>query len=119
MTAYDIKPAGVQQVLTSVQNQAGEFDTILQPLNGHLEAIATATGGSGAILPALQAFFEAKGRDLTSMSNRIVAGVNGAINATTAYNNGDLEMIGDYQRSAVDLADGVIQRRTHGGLVAY
>lgn len=121
MSGYDISPAGVQTVLQAVQADAGEFDTILTPLNGWLESLATATGGSGAILPALGAFFEVKGQDLVSMGNHITASVQGAVNAVTAYNDGDLEMIGAYQRQAVDDATppDPMSRPSHGGPVPY
>lgn len=100
MSRYDISPLGVQQVLQKVQTDAGAFDTILTPLNGWLESLATATAGSGAILPAVQALFELKGKDLQSMGNHITASVQGAVNAVTAYNEGDLEMITAYQSQA-------------------
>lgn len=120
MTTYDINPAGVQQVLTQVQTDAEGFETVLAPLNGHLESIATATGGSGAILPALEKFFEVKGRELEAIVNRISAGMTGAVNATNAYNQGDLDMIADYQQQAYDTANGIIRRSPHhGNMVMY
>lgn len=120
MSAYDISPAGVQTVLQTVQTDAAKFDTILTPLNGWLESLATATGGSGAILPALGAFFDVAGKDLQSMGNHISASVQGAVNAVTAYNDGDLAMIGAYQNQAVDDATPPDPSRTaHGGPQAY
>jgi hypothetical protein len=104
MPKYDISPLGVQQVLQKVQTDAGTFDTILTPLNGWLESLATATAGSGAILPAVQALFELKGKDLQSMGNHITSSVQGAVNAVTAYNEGDLEMITAYQTQAAEHA---------------
>jgi len=100
VSAYDISPAGVQTVLQNVQADAAKFDSILSPLNGDLEALAKATANSGAILPAVQAFFEKKGADLQSMGNHITASVQGAVNAVNAYNDGDLDMVGAYQAQA-------------------
>jgi hypothetical protein len=100
MSQYDISPLGVQSVLQKVQTDAGAFDTILTPLNGWLEQIATSTAGSGAILPAVKALFELKGKDLESMGNHITSSVQGAVNAVTAYNEGDLEMVTAYQTQA-------------------
>src|SRR4051812_21612500 len=105
MSAYDISPLGVQSVLQKVQADAGAFDTILSPLNGWLEQIATSTAGSGAILPAVQALFELKGKALESMGNHITASVQGAVNAVTAYNQGDLEMVTAYQTQAAESAE--------------
>ena len=105
MSRYDISPLGVQSVLQKVQADAGAFDTILTPLNGWLEQIATATAGSGAILPAVQALFEVKGKDLQTMGNHITASVQGAVNAVTAYNEGDYEMVAAYQSQAAEYAE--------------
>jgi hypothetical protein len=55
------------------------------------------------------------------MGNKITASVKGAVNAVTAYNDGDLEMIGAYQRQAVDDATppDPMSRPAHGGPVPY
>ncbi len=58
MTGYRIDPKGVETVLNATQSDAEKFDTILKPLQGWVEFAATGTGGSGAIVPALQSFFE-------------------------------------------------------------
>ena len=58
MTGYRIDPQGVETVLNATKSDAEEFGTILKPLQGWVEFAATGTGGSGAIVPALQSFFE-------------------------------------------------------------
>lgn len=119
MTAYDISPLGVQKVLQNVQTEAEQFDGILKPLNGSLESLATATAGSGAILPAVKALFEHEGTKLQSMGTHISAAVQGAVNAVTAYNEGDLEMVSEYQRQAARDANPDRIPYGHGGRVAY
>ena len=117
MTSYRIDPAGVEQVLRSTQTEAGEFETILEPLGGWVDFAATGTGNSGAIVPALQSFFEVQSRGLQAMGTRIGAALQGAVQATTAYVEGDLEMVQTYQSNAAVLAAGPTapSRPTRGG----
>lgn len=100
MSRYDVSPSGVEEVLRAVQADAERFDAALEPLDSHLAAVAAGTAGSGAILPALDAFFAAKSTELTRIGTRVSASVQGAVNAVNAYVSGDLDMIGDYQRQA-------------------
>lgn len=100
MPTYDIKPEGVSQVLSKTLTAAEKFGTILEPLQGHVEAAAKGTGGSGAIVPALQAFFENQSTGLNAINTRVGACINGAYNATKAYVDGDEDMITTYQRNA-------------------
>jgi Family of unknown function (DUF6507) len=100
MPRYRIHPAGVQHVLTRTQADAEEFGTILKPLQGHVEDAAKGTGGSGAIVPALQSFFEQQATGLEEISRRVSAALTGAYNATKAYVDGDLEMVQVYQQGA-------------------
>ena len=100
MTAYRIDPAGVASVLTQTQTDAEQFGIIMTPLQGHVEAAVTATGGSGVIAGALEAFFQEQSTVFKGMNGRITAAVTGAVDATTAYVNGDLEMVNQYQQAA-------------------
>lgn len=113
MSRYKINPGGVETVLKSTQTEAGEFKTILEPLGGWVEFAATGTGNSGAIVPALQSFFEVQGKGLEAMGTRIGAAITGAVNATTAYVEGDLEMMRTHQTNAAAAANPV--PRTRGG----
>lgn len=110
MSRYRIDPAGVEQVLRSTQTEAGEFETIMAPLQGWVEFAATGTGNSGAIVPALQSFFSVQGDGLEAMGRRIGAALQGAVNATTAYVEGDLEMVQTYQTNAATAANPVVPR---------
>jgi hypothetical protein len=100
MSRYRIDPGGVEKVLRATHTEAGEFGTILEPLQGWVEFAATGTGGSGAIVPALQSFFQVQSEGLTAIGTRISAALNGAVKATNAYIEGDLEMVQTYQANA-------------------
>jgi Family of unknown function (DUF6507) len=114
MTGYRIDPQGVETVLNATKSDAEEFGTILEPLQGWVEFAATGTGGSGAIIPALQSFFENQSEGLKAIGTRATAAITGAYEATKAYIDGDLEMVQTYQRNAAVAANppvyGVPQR---------
>ena len=114
MTGYRIHPDGVQKVLTTTQTDADAFQTILSPLQGHVEAAAAGTANSGAIVPALQSFFEIEATGLKSISNRVGAGLTGAFQATKAYCDGDLEMVKAYEKQAYDTANPAPRRGNRG-----
>jgi hypothetical protein len=105
MATYRINPTGVEAVLKKTQSDAVEFGTILKPLEGYVESTAKATGESGAIVPALQAFFEQQGTQLDAINTRVGAALTGAYNATKAYVDGDLEMVTQYQDAAAASAN--------------
>lgn len=100
MPQYVIDPAGVQKVLTATGSQAAEFETLLTPMSGHVESAVSGCGSSGAVVPALNAFFEAQGVRLTGIGARVTACLTGAGAATTAYVQGDYEMVATYQTNA-------------------
>ena len=105
MTGYRIDPNGVETVLNATKSDAEKFGTILKPLQGWVEFAATGTGGSGAIVPALQSFFENQSVGLKAINTRVGAAINGAYEATKAYIDGDLEMVQTYQRNAATAAN--------------
>jgi Family of unknown function (DUF6507) len=105
MTGYRIDPKGVETVLNATKSDAEKFGTILKPLQGWVEFAATGTDGSGAIVPALQSFFESQSVGLKAINSRVGAAINGAYEATKAYVDGDLEMVQTYQRNAAIAAN--------------
>jgi Family of unknown function (DUF6507) len=105
MTGYRIDPQGVETVLNATKSDAEEFGTILKPLQGWVEFAATGTGGSGAIVPALQSFFENQSAGLEAIGTRVGAAITGAVQATKAYIDGDLEMVQTYQKNAAITAN--------------
>jgi hypothetical protein len=109
MTGYRIDPQGVETVLNATKSDAEEFGTILKPLQGWVEFAATGTGGSGAIVPALQSFFENQSAGLEAIGTRVGAAITGAVQATKAYIDGDLEMVQTYQKNAAITANPSLQ----------
>ena len=91
--------------MNQTKTDAEKFGTILTPLQGWVESAATGTNNSGAIVSALQAFFTEQSKGLDAIGTRITAAVTGAVNATTAYVNGDNEMVLTYQRNAATAAN--------------
>lgn len=100
MTSYDIKTSEVSSALKATETAASGFSGDLKPLEGEVNTVAGACGNSGAIVPALQGLFAQEGTNLTNMSTHIKACLTGAAAATTAYVDGDLEMMRTYQQNA-------------------
>lgn len=116
MPKYTIDAAGVKTVLENTQKEAGKFSEIMGPMSdvaalpgahagrtGIVSSAAAACGFSGAVVPALSEFFEVQATNLTAMGNRINACITGAAAATSAYVNGDEEMVATYQKNASQL----------------
>ena len=121
MANYDINPDGVEKVLNATKTDAEKFGTILKPMQGWVEFAATGTGNSGAIVPALQSFFQVQSAGLQAINTRAAAGITGAYEATKAYIEGDREMVQTYQKNAAAAADPMASqpRRGPGGMTAY
>jgi hypothetical protein len=105
MTGYRIDPNGVETVLNATKSEAEEFGSILKPLQSWVEFAATGTGGSGAIVPALQSFFENQSVGLEAIGTRVGAAITGAYQVTKAYVDGDMDMVQTYQRNAAIAAN--------------
>lgn len=100
MPKYDVNPAGVGRVLKATGDAGAEFPTLLEPMSGHVESAVGGCGSSGAIVPALNAFFEVQGTRLTGIGQQVNSCLTGAAAATKAYDDGDLEMMATYQTNA-------------------
>ena len=100
MAKYEINPAGVKKVLTSTGDEAGEFTTLLTPMGGYVQSAVTGCGSSGAVVPALEAFFTAQGTRLEGIGKQVNACLTGAAAATKAYLDGDEDMVATYQSNA-------------------
>ena len=100
MPKYAIDTPGVQKVLTTTGSEAAEFTTILTPMSGYVESAAAGCGNSGAVVPALDAFFQAQSTRLDGIGNRVNACLTGAAAATKAYHDGDRDMVATYQTNA-------------------
>ncbi|WP_329195809.1 MULTISPECIES: DUF6507 family protein [unclassified Streptomyces] len=121
MTAWDIKPQGVQSQLKLTGERAGELEKALNALMTHMSEAAYAAGtavpGSAATVPnaarqgpvatgqvalshrgttgpvgaALSQYLEKRQPDVKAMVDRIQAAVLGAAKATNEYIEGDLD----------------------------
>ncbi|QGN34627.1 DUF6507 family protein [Microlunatus sp. Gsoil 973] len=110
MSKYNISTTEVSATLKATSKAAEGFEKDLQPMSGHVSAAAGACGNSGAIVPALNGLFEHEKTALNSMSTHIKACLTGAAAATTAYVEGDLEMMQTYQKNA---AQGKVSKIPH------
>ncbi|WP_149180237.1 DUF6507 family protein [Streptomyces sp. TRM49041] len=125
MTSWDIKPQGVQGQLRATGARAGDLEKALTAMIDDMraagEAAGTAVPGSaaethtpgpwasgpsltrkatGPVAAALAEYLQERGKDFTSMADRIQAAVLGAAKATNAYVEGDLATAREAQSAA-------------------
>jgi hypothetical protein len=107
MSSWRIDPAGVQGVLTSVDTERTELDKALT--EAKFEAIFSGLTWGGMVTAevptALGNLLQDQSTNLANISNRVNAGLAGVSNATIAYNNGQQEMSGTYQREMMTAAE--------------
>ncbi|MFF7040893.1 DUF6507 family protein [Streptomyces massasporeus] len=116
MPAWDISPSGVQGVVSNVGDVMKVLDEIVQAYSGDVQGAATsagtlAPGGAGGehkgqtglVAAALAEFMEGTADELKFIGERVGKSVNGAVEATVAYRDGDLEMAAEVQRRAAGL----------------
>ncbi|WP_344396327.1 DUF6507 family protein [Streptomyces vastus] len=118
MTAWDITPSGVGVVVSRVGDVMGVLDEIVQAYSGDLQGAATSAGtlapggasGEGAgqtglVAAALAEFIEGTAEELQFIGERMGKSVNGAVEATAAYQSGDLEMAALLQQRAASVVE--------------
>ncbi|MFC9510088.1 DUF6507 family protein [Streptomyces sp. NPDC057002] len=116
MPAWDISPSGVQSVVSNVGDVMKVLDEIVQAYSGDVQGAATsagtlAPGGAGGehkgqtglVVAALAEFMEGTSDELKFIGVRVGKSVNGAVDATVAYRDGDLEMAAEAQQRAAGL----------------
>ncbi|MFE1247431.1 DUF6507 family protein [Streptomyces sp. NPDC058741] len=116
MPAWDISPSGVQSVVSNVGDVMKVLDEIVQAYSGDIQGAATsagtlAPGGAGGehkgqtglVAAALAEFMEGTADELKFIGERVGKSVNGAVEATVAYRDGDLEMAAEAQQRAAGL----------------
>jgi hypothetical protein len=116
MPAWDISPSGVQSVISNVSDVMKVLDEIIQAYSGDVQGAATsagtlAPGGAGGehkgqtglVAAALAEFMEGTADELKFIGVRVGRSVDGAVEATVAYRDGDLEMAAEVQRRAAGL----------------
>jgi hypothetical protein len=116
MPAWDISASGVQSVVSNVGDVMKVLDEIVQAYSGDVQGAATSAGTlapggaggehkgqSGLVAAALAEFMEGTADQLKFIGERVGKSVNGAVEATVAYRDGDLEMAAEVQHRAAGL----------------
>ncbi|MBC9719803.1 hypothetical protein H9Y04_45930 [Streptomyces sp. TRM66268-LWL] len=116
VSGWDIRPQGVQGVLKTTGETAGGIEKQATSFGEHLKSAATSAGtiaaegaeGSdqgGLVALALSQFAEHAVKDIKFVAARAGKSLTGAVEATTAYLNGDTEMAAEAQRKALSAPD--------------
>ncbi|MCZ4507867.1 DUF6507 family protein [Streptomyces sp. ActVer] len=118
MTRWDITPSGVGVVVSHVGDVMGVLDEIVQAYSGDLEGAATSAGTlapggasgegegqTGLVAAALAEFIEGTASELQFIGVRMGKSVTGVVEATTAYQSGDLEMAAEVQQRAAAVVE--------------
>ncbi|MFC0597321.1 DUF6507 family protein [Streptomyces palmae] len=124
---WDIDPPGVRDVVRKTGETAGKFEAEGKALSSLVESAAGSAGTivadsvmrkgpqtasgvyaneMGPVAAALAAYFQDRGHMLAFMAARSGKSLQGAIQATTEYVNGDLDMAADAQRTALTAPEG-------------
>ncbi|MEV0178411.1 DUF6507 family protein [Streptomyces sp. NPDC050625] len=113
MSGWDITPSGVGSVISHVGEVMSVLNDIVDAYSDDVEGAATsagtlAPGGAsgehkgqgGLVAAALAEFVEGTADELKFIGVRVGKSVNGAVEATLAYQDGDLEMAAEAQHRA-------------------
>ncbi|GGQ71400.1 DUF6507 family protein [Couchioplanes azureus] len=100
MSRWDIDPPGVAGVVTRTGEAAKGFETAATKYGAALEGAAGACG-SEIVAGALAGFAQHKAPAMKAVVERTGRALTGAVNATKAYIDGDLEMARTAQANAV------------------
>ncbi|WP_232107943.1 MULTISPECIES: DUF6507 family protein [Streptomyces] len=116
MTGWDVSPSGVASVVSHVGDVMTVLEEIAQAYADDMEGAATSAGtlapggasgeyGSqgGLVAAALAEFMAGTADELQFVGVRVGRSVNGAVEATVAYRDGDLEMAAEAQQRAAGL----------------
>ncbi|MFJ3228908.1 DUF6507 family protein [Streptomyces sp. NPDC086783] len=124
MTAWDIDPVGVQATLTKTGEAGGDLEKAATSLVTNMASAASSAGTAvpggqfsgpmvgpvpagtprvpvGPVAAALSKYLEERQKKLAYMAQRTVNSLKGAVAATNAYNQGDLDMAAEAQAAAL------------------
>lgn len=107
MSQWRIEPEDVQTVLTSVDQDRNDLTNALSS-DRLSEIVAGLTWGGEwtiAVNNAVLLLYADQQENLSSIGNRIAAGIAGVGNATLAYQRGQEEMLGRFQPEMQNSAD--------------
>lgn len=107
MSYWKIRPGGLKTLLTSAANEQAELAKALK--EEEFESIFNGLmwgGNFTAVVPqAVSAMLKDQQANLSSVSNRMVAGIQGVANAARTYKLGQEEMAGRFESEMVRAAD--------------
>ncbi|GLW49821.1 hypothetical protein Stsp02_54820 [Streptomyces sp. NBRC 14336] len=116
MSKWDISPSGVGHVVSTVGDVMTVLNDIItaysQDMEGAAKAAGTvAPGGAGGenkgqtglVAAGIAEFLRESAEELQFLGVRMGKSVNGAVEATIAYRDGDLEMAAEAQHRAAGL----------------
>ena len=114
MPGWDLRPQGIQGVLKTTGDTASHLEGHANAFGKHLTSAASsagtisADGGEGGgkqqgglVALALSQYAEHATKDLQFIAARAGKSLQGAVDATTAYLNGDEHMAAEAQRKAL------------------
>lgn len=117
MSGWDLKPQGISGVLKTTGETASDLEKYAKAFGEHLTSAATSAGtisaegggggeggekaAGGLVALALSQYAERASKDLQYVAARAGKSLQGAVDATTAYLNGDQEMAAEAQRAAL------------------
>ena len=110
MSKWDIDPAGVAGVVTRTGEVAKGFETAATKYGDALEGAAGACG-SEIVAGALVGFAQHTAAPMKAVVQRTTQALTGAVNATKAYIDGDLEMARTAQAHAAAAPPGEFRGR--------
>ena len=82
---------GIRHVLSATLTEAEGWSDDVRPVDGDIAGATAATGPSGVISAALDEFMASQGAAMSSITKKVVAGLNGAQQATGVYLQTDHE----------------------------
>jgi hypothetical protein len=115
VSGWDLKPQGISGVLKTTGETASKFETYGKNFGDHLTSAASSAGTvsaegggeggeqaqGGLVALALSQYAERASKDLQFVAARAGKSLQGVVDATTAYLNGDQEMAAEAQRKTL------------------
>jgi hypothetical protein len=116
MTGWDITSSGVRKVLAHTGRTAESMGRTGEAIGTAVEQAGKTAGTvkeggvpgentPGLVAAGLNEFMNERQKDFIYLALRARDSITGAVEATNAYNNGQLEMAADKQRAAFDDPD--------------
>jgi hypothetical protein len=99
MTSWDLDPGGIRGVVERTGREAARLESATRTYGDAMQTAAESSG-SNLVASALAGFATHHKPTLQGMAERAGRVLNGAVNATNAYLDADLQMAANAQRSA-------------------